>query len=213
MVSARRCAGGQSCTQELALGLHRQQELRGTGIDPTPCAKRRSRIDLPGIEPRNCSLGAEREWELGREDTHGGTGRAALFRNESGTAVRGGWTLEFKGAGVTGSDEDAMRVTVQERRDATGEVSREYLAQPEFGNLWTRSARSAGKVTNEPAKKLSVTVSDAPCRTAGEQSPLPKLPFRSRSMRRHTGRSVSAGETRLGLSGSFGSIVGDRSRR
>jgi hypothetical protein len=164
--SFRQNCFGQVFKQELALGLDRQQDMLGTGIDVTPCAKRRFSIELAGFKFENCSIWTDGEWELERHDRYAGKGKATLTLNESRTATEGDWALEFSGGGVTGSDGGQMRVAVTETRSPTGEVSRNYKLHLTFDSMNTRAGGHAADVTNEPAKYFPVKMSETPCRNA-----------------------------------------------
>lgn len=157
---------GQVFKPELALGLDRQQDLLGTGIDVTPCAKRRFSVEFPGFKAENCSIWTDGDWELTRHDRYPGRGSATLTANESRTATEGDWRLEFSGGGVTGNDSGQLRVTATETRSPNGEVSREYRLQMSFDSMNTRMRDKSATATNEPAKTFPVKVSETPCRNA-----------------------------------------------
>lgn len=164
--SFRENCHGQVFAQELALGLDRQQSMLGTGIDVTPCAKRRFSVELGGFKAENCSIWTDGEWELTRQDRYPGTGSALLALNESRTATEGDWHLEFAGGGITGSEAGHMRVTVTETRSPTGELAREYKVYMSFDFLQTRAGQKTAIASNEPAKSFPVKRSETPCRNA-----------------------------------------------
>lgn len=164
--SFRQNCYGQVFEQDIALGLDRQQDMLGTGIDVTPCAKRRFSIELAEFKFENCSIWTEGEWELERHDRYPGKGNATLTLNDARTSTEGDWHLQFSGQGVTGSDGGQMRVIATERRSPAGQVSREYKLNLTFDSMDTQLGKHAADVSNERAKYFPVKMSETPCRNA-----------------------------------------------
>lgn len=169
----------QSFDPAFALGLERQNEMLGTGIDLTPCAKRRHtfRIGTEGVygeDWTNCSTSGEGKWEVkGDGSLSSGKGEGAVEVSGDGKSLEGSYTLTnlFKQMPVKRVQQGRMNVVVQENRAGDGTLIERNMT----ANIETASVthyNSGGQVLSD-ARSLGwlpwpVKISDKPCRSEGK---------------------------------------------
>ncbi len=183
----------QSFDPGIALGLERQNQMHGTGIDLTPCAKRRHTIEYLSFDNitewkwKNCSMGGEGEWVMTVKNTPlkmNGTLRATV----DSTSAEGTYTFQMvieSGSPpikTTADEQGDMKVIVHEERAKNGTLIKrdmtlklraththlKYSGTDASGHPFSGELTPAPYVGTTEGTSYTVKISGKPCKSLDE---------------------------------------------
>jgi hypothetical protein len=159
----------QAFDPRIAMGLHRQNEILGTGIDVTPCARRLFTADGTGADIvwrfRHCGSGVG-EWKIQTSGPLLGSGVATLSPDLTGlwqiseNTSEGDVLVQYKG------DMTLVQKPVEGEPDL--KVPDRLLLQVTEGTV-TADGEVFHRGLSMPGLTFAVKKSDKPCREDGEQ--------------------------------------------
>jgi hypothetical protein len=170
---------GQEFDPGIAIEVERQNEIAGTGIDVTPCARRRFYAHTGMYTFKSCSVSGVGEWKIsqGLAMLGSGTTTSNFERKPDGTAS-GTFSIDLTVNGVTYTSTGDATLRVREQRDARGELlSRDYKLYGSIDFRLTKGGEKLAKISEltggprggDGKFELDPEVSDKPCKSADDE--------------------------------------------
>jgi hypothetical protein len=170
----------QSFDDEVALGVERQNELLGTGIEVTPCANRRFKAESGAHTFESCSFRGGGDWRVTWTPGFGvmgkGVGSAKLALIDELTA-KGNFGVDWNYHNMSSSTQGKMQLSRQDTRDREGNVlNLTYMLSGQFtasfsgkgginlGGVGPGAAIGAGGPA-EGEFEVEAQVSEKPCKS------------------------------------------------
>jgi hypothetical protein len=130
----------QSFDPGFALGLQRQNDKLGTGIDVTPCAKRLHTFQTgPNWEWKNCSFWGEGEWVIELTDPFSGRGSANVGLSADNKTAEGTYSFKYTvkaDADNASWEEGDIKLITHEERSSDGTLIKREMTADNKTRKW-----------------------------------------------------------------------------